>query len=225
MNLHSSGNYFMWSPGAYSLPGRVTLPRPTVGEEAFVWAASSRILTQIKQHRNLAVTPQRTGPICDVLYSAAGNSGDRLWYVNRIFAWNFEVGTSFQPNVNEAHEQTMEYANGLVELVRIAYDFGKDSQRPETKVVSTDNGDGTASFTWSRTEPVTIFYTLDGTRPDFGSEQISSGGIRLLDVPITVSETTKVNWFAIDSAGNIENNYDPSGHANNYNKATVKVGG
>jgi hypothetical protein len=225
MNLHSSGNYFMWSPGAYSLPGRITLERPTVGEEAFFWAASSRILTEIKQHRNLAVTPQRTGPICDVLYSAAGNSGDRLWYVNRIFAWNFEVGTSFQPNWTEAHNETMEFSNGLLELVRIARDYGKDSQRPETKLTSTDNGDGTASFTWARTEPVTIFYTLDGTRPTFASEQISSGGIRLLDVPITVSETTKVNWFAIDSAGNIENNYDPSGNAQNFNKGVVKVGG
>ena len=30
MNLHSSGNYFMWSPGAYALPGRVSAPRPTL---------------------------------------------------------------------------------------------------------------------------------------------------------------------------------------------------
>ena len=83
MNLHSSGNYFMWSPGSYSLPGRITLPRPTVGQEAFFYAASNRMLSEIKRYRNMAVTPARTGPICDVLYSAAGNSGDRLWYVNK----------------------------------------------------------------------------------------------------------------------------------------------
>ena len=97
MNLHSSGNYFMWSPGSYPLPGRITAPRPTLDEESFFWGASARILTAIKRHRNMAVTPARTGPISDVLYSAAGNSGDMLWYKYRIFAWNFEVGTSFQP--------------------------------------------------------------------------------------------------------------------------------
>ena len=46
---HSSGNYFMWSPGAYRLPGRITLPRPTVGQEAFFWASSNRMLTEIKR--------------------------------------------------------------------------------------------------------------------------------------------------------------------------------
>ncbi|HSK15898.1 MAG TPA: M14 family zinc carboxypeptidase, partial [Gaiellaceae bacterium] len=80
MNLHSSGNYFMWSPGSYATPGRISAPRPTLAEESFFWGASSQILTAIKRHRGLSVTPARTGPISDVLYSAAGNSGDMLWY-------------------------------------------------------------------------------------------------------------------------------------------------
>ena len=93
MNLHSSGNYFMWSPGAYALPDRISAPRPTLAQESAFWGASARILTAIKRHRNMAVTPARTGPISDVLYSAAGNSGDMLWYKYGIYAWNFEVGT------------------------------------------------------------------------------------------------------------------------------------
>ena len=40
MNIHSSGNYFMWSPGAYIVPGRESLPRPTLGQESFFWYAS-----------------------------------------------------------------------------------------------------------------------------------------------------------------------------------------
>ena len=42
MNIHSFGNYFMWSPGAYQVPGRTTLPRPSFGTEAFFWSASHR---------------------------------------------------------------------------------------------------------------------------------------------------------------------------------------
>jgi hypothetical protein len=224
MNLHSSGNYFMWSPGAYTLPDRVTLPRPTVGEEAFFWGASHRILTEIKRHRNLAVTPERTGPIADVLYSAAGNSGDRLWYVNRLFAWNFEVGMSFQPAWPEAHNEVMEFSNGLMELVRVAYDFGKDHQRPKTQIqTAPGTTPGTVDVTFTRTEPVSIFYTLDGSRPTFASEQIQSAGIRQLDGALTLSSPTTIKWFSVDQAGNIENGYNPESGAANYNEAFVSI--
>ncbi len=138
MNLHSSGNYFMWSPGSYAIPNRISAPRPTLEQEGFFWGSSSRILTEIKKHRGLSVTPARTGPISDVLYSAAGNSGDMLWYKHGIYAWNFEVGTSFQPPFEgtptggSALQESQEFSNGLVELMRVAYDFGKDKTRPES---------------------------------------------------------------------------------------------
>jgi hypothetical protein len=225
MNLHSSGNYFMWSPGSYVLDGRVTLPRPTVGEEAFFWASSNRILTEIKKYRNLAVTPARTGPIADVLYSAAGNSGDRLWYQNGIYAWNFEVGFSFQPGWEEAHAETMEFSNGLMELMRVAYDFGKDNRRPDTAAVFTAADEpGMVEVDFDRSEPVTIFYTLDGSRPTFASAQLVSAGIRELDETLTVADGTVIHWFSIDAAGNIEDNYNPDGRGRNYNAATATAG-
>ena len=37
-NIHSYGGYFMWSPGAYIVPGRVTLPTPNIGIEAYFFA-------------------------------------------------------------------------------------------------------------------------------------------------------------------------------------------
>ena len=91
MNTHSSGNLFMWSPGAYIVPGRIPLPRPDLGTETFFWAASTHILSEIKRHRNMAVEPGATGPVIDVLYSAAGNSGDMMYYKHGLFAWNFET--------------------------------------------------------------------------------------------------------------------------------------
>ena len=226
MNLHSSGNYFMWSPGAYSVPGRITLPRPDPGEEAYFYQASNRILTAIKDYRGLSVTPARTGPIADVLYSAAGNSGDRLWYVNHIFAWNFEVGTSFQPNWDEAHAETMEFSNGLEELMRVAYDWSRDISPPKSRLLpgeGTYSGPVEMSFV-TPSEPAIVYYTLDGSRPDFNSRRLVSEGARQGAAPITISATTTVNWFSVDMAGNVEQYYDPGNPvSNNYRSETVVI--
>ncbi|PZG02726.1 M14 family metallopeptidase [Micromonospora deserti] len=219
MNLHSSGNYFMWSPGAYASPGRVSAPRPTLAEESAFWGASSRILTAIKRHRNLAVTPARTGPISDVLYSAAGNSGDMLWYKYGIYAWNFEVGTSFQPQWDEAHAETMEFANGLVELMRVARDFDKDHTRPESGLsVTPSSTPGMVDVTFDVSEPAAIFYTLDRSAPTYSSTRYGSAGIREGGETLTVGAGTTIHWFSVDSAGNVENNYTPDGGGRNYRK-------
>ncbi|HEX2771652.1 MAG TPA: M14 family metallopeptidase, partial [Micromonosporaceae bacterium] len=222
MNLHSSGNYFMWSPGAYALPGRVSAPRPTLAEESFFWGASSRILTAIKRHRNMAVTPARTGPISDVLYSAAGNSGDMLWYKYRIYAWNFEVGTSFQPAWDEAHDETIEFANGLVELMRVARDFDKDQTRPETALsVSPSSTPGMVSVRFDVSEPAAVFYTLDGGTPTYASTLYASAGIREGAETLNLRVGTKIHWFSVDAAGNVENNYTPNGSGKNFRKGVA----
>lgn len=219
MNLHSSGNYFMWSPGAYALPDRTSAPRPSLADESFFWGASSRILTAIKQHRNMAVTPARTGPISDVLYSAAGNSGDMLWYKYGIYAWNFEVGTSFQPQWDEAHDETMEFANGLVELMRVARDYASDKKRPEsTLTVAPSSTPGMVNVTFDVSEPAAVFYTLDGAAPTYESTLYGSAGVREGGETLTVPAGTRVNWFSVDAAGNVENNYQPDGNGKNYRK-------
>ncbi len=227
MNLHSSGNYFMWAPGAYIVPGRITLPRPDPGEEAYFYVAAERIETAIKAYRGLSVTPARTGPVADVLYSAAGNSGDQLWYANHIFAWDFEVGTSFQPNWDEAHAETMEFSNGLEELMRVAYDWSKDNSPPKSRLLP---GEGTyagpveASFA-TPSEPAIIYYTLDGSRPTYANSlRLVSEGPRQGAAPITISATTTVNWFSVDVAGNVELGYNPDNpNANNYHSETIVI--
>ncbi|WBB50885.1 M14 family metallopeptidase [Verrucosispora sp. WMMA2044] len=224
MNLHSSGNYFMWSPGSYALPGRVSAPRPTLAEESLFWGASSRILTAIKRHRNLAVTPARTGPIADVLYSAAGNSGDMLWYKYGIYAWNFEVGTSFQPDWQEAHAETMEFANGLTEMLRVARDFDTDRKRPRSSLsVRASATPGMVDVTFSTSEPAAVFYTLDRSRPTYASTLYGSAGIREGGETLTIPVGTTVHWFSVDAAGNVERNYKPDGRGNNHNKQKVKA--
>jgi hypothetical protein len=236
MNIHSHGGYFMWSPGAYDT-NRNTLPRPTAGEEAFYWGASEHILKKIQDHRGTVIRPTRTGPIPDVLYSAAGNSADYLWYEKGIYTWNFEVGAQlwdssrntwesvgFQPAYEEGHEEAMEFANGLIGLFEVAYQHSKDKQPPVSKI---NPGKGTfseaveASFELS--EPATIYYTLDGSRPTFESEKIQLSGTREPAEKLLIDQTTTINWFTIDPAGNVEKNYNPLGKGNNYNTATIKI--
>ena len=217
MNIHSTGNYFMWSPGAYTVPGRISLPRPTLGEESYFWASSVRILEAIKGYRGLVVTPRRTGPIVDVLYSAAGNSGDRLWYANHFYAWNFEVGgAGFQPGWEEAFEETMEFSDGLIELFRVALDFSRDRHDPASWLVDT-NGNAIrkpyfkkeANLRFAYSEPATVYYTLDGSRPTYDSTLYHSAGLREPGEVLSFDDDATIKWFAVDSAGNVSRNYRP----------------
>jgi hypothetical protein len=226
MNVHSFGNYFMWSPGAYTVPSRTTLARPSFGTEAFFWAASQQILTSIKASRGTVVTPARTGPIADVLYSAAGNSGDMLYYLYGIYAWNFEVGDQgFQPPfADEGHAQALEFANGLMELFRVAHRWDTDHQRPDTTAVPGQGRyDEPVEVQFEVSEPVTIYYTTDGSRPTLASPTIESAGVREGAQTVLISHTTELKWFSVDAAGNVERSYDPNGNRENYRKALIVI--
>ena len=83
----------MWAPGSY-LPNRDEgeAVHANIGIEKYFFLAGDRILNRIKEHRNTAILPERTGPISDVLYSAAGNSADEHWYNRNVIAYSFETG-------------------------------------------------------------------------------------------------------------------------------------
>ncbi|MFI6501208.1 M14 family metallopeptidase [Nonomuraea typhae] len=136
LNVHSYGGYFMWPPGAYKFDGRVTLPRPTPSEEAYFLRSARTIEQAIAAERGTVTWPQQTGPVTDVLYSAAGNSADELWYDYGVFGWDFEVGNDlwdpatktwqpvgFQPPFEEGHKEAMEFASGLISLIGVAADY------------------------------------------------------------------------------------------------------
>ncbi|MDA0163250.1 M14 family zinc carboxypeptidase [Solirubrobacter ginsenosidimutans] len=92
INIHTHGGYFMWAPGSYVQQGRVTLPAPNIGIENYFFDVADEILSHIRSSRGTVILPQRTGPIADVLYSAAGNSADDQWYRKGIVAYSFEAG-------------------------------------------------------------------------------------------------------------------------------------
>jgi hypothetical protein len=92
-NIHSFGGYFMWAPGTY-LPdrGEGQAVHANIGVEKYFFEAGDQILNRIKEVRNTVILPERTGPIADVLYSAAGNSADEHWYNRGVIAYSFETG-------------------------------------------------------------------------------------------------------------------------------------
>ncbi len=228
MNIHSSGNYYMWSPGAYATPGRISAPRPSFGEENFFYYMADRILTEIKQQRGLSVTPARTGPIADVLYSAAGNSGDMAWYDFGIFAFSFETGTSFQPSFasgagSEAWQQMMEFSNGLVELINTAMTWSRDRYAPTSWInedISAPSA-GPVGITFDTSEAADIYYTTDGSNPTTDSAKYDFAGIREGGETLWFDTTTTIKWFSVDMAGNVEGKYDP--RRNNAKTATIVI--
>ena len=60
-NIHSSGGFFMWPPGAYK-PAREPLPYPSFGTLNFFDQTGKEVLDRIKSHRRTAILPQQTGP-------------------------------------------------------------------------------------------------------------------------------------------------------------------
>jgi hypothetical protein len=245
MNIHTFGGYFMWAPGAYKTVGREALPRPSVGVEDYFFEASDTILSRIAEHRGTVVEPGRTGPTIDVLYSAAGNSADDVWYnsVDRgtpIFAWNFEAGADrytgagasgwqtpgqFWPEFSEGFEQGMEFANGIYGLLDVAAEFQADDVAPTSKVNVTNGGwyNGAVDVEFTTSEPATVYYTTDGSRPTFDSNIVERRDVRDSAAPVRIEKTTVLRWFSVDAAGNIEGGYDPDGRGQNFQRVNIRI--
>ena len=106
-NIHSYGGYFMWAPGSYKNDGfRTTSPAPNIGVEKYFFEAGEKILRRIKDSRGTVILPERTGPIADVLYSAAGNSADDMWYRKGIISYSFETGADRMLNTSTGTSAT-----------------------------------------------------------------------------------------------------------------------
>ncbi|WP_406083759.1 M14 family metallopeptidase [Micromonospora zamorensis] len=245
MSVHSNGGQLFWQPGAYIADGRITTPRPPLGDEAFYWQSAARILSQVKAHRETVVTPENVGGSSDVLYSSAGNVREDLYYTYGIYAFGWEVGGSvynpatgdwqggsFQPEwtgnpeLVSGHAETMEYANGIMEMFRVAADWGKDKKDPTSRLIPGDGKyRGPVDVRFETSEPATIYYTTDGSRPTLESPRYAATEFREPGQVFHVTETTTFRWFSVDSAGNIEKNYDPTkkDKRNNYRTATITI--
>jgi hypothetical protein len=217
-NIHSYGGYFMWSPSAYIQTGRVTLPAPNIGVEAYFFSGANQILNRIKEERGTVVLPERTGPVADVLYSAAGNSADDQWYRRGIISYAFETGSDrfltptvqaavgFQPNfASEGGPEAMEFASGNYGLLETALQYAFDNEPPVANLTPEGGislAPMRATFQYGN-EPSVIYYTLDGSTPTTASTTWNATGPRQPGQVFLFDQTTTIQWIAQDIKGNL----------------------
>jgi hypothetical protein len=221
MNVHSSGGYFMWPPGAYKTAGRVLLPYASAGTNQYFEQTARTVLDRIKGYRGTVVLPSRTGPVADVLYSAAGNSADEAYYNHGIIGYDFEIGVQrftvggtppsggdpgFTPTfAPEGHDEGMEFANGDYALLDSALDYAKDVTAPTITPVGAGASGISATpwdLTFDQSEAADLYYTTDGTTPTTSSTVYGPDLVRGQPVPIHIGGTTTVKWLAKDFKGN-----------------------
>jgi hypothetical protein len=225
MNVHSSGGYFMWPPGAYKTDDRVLLPYASPGTNQYFEQTARTVLDRIKSYRGTVVMPARTGPVADVLYSAAGNSADEAYYTHGIIGYDFEIGAQrFTPQdagtdpgrlsdpgftppfANEGHDEGMEFANGNYALLGAALDYENDTTPPTVTPVSSTGSDispSSYSVTFDQSEAADIWYTTDGSTPTESSAHYGPNLTRGQPVPIPIVGTTTLRWLAKDFKGNV----------------------
>ena len=229
-NIHSSGGYFMWPPGAYNEEGRVPLPYPPYGTLNFFDQTGKEVLDRIKSHRGTAIRPQQTGPVVDVLYSAAGNSADEAYYANGIIGFDFEIGAQHyndtgtgpatcgpgqQPPFgltprtpacdNEGFHEAMEFASGNYGLLKEALEYSGDTTAPVVEAVSKPpNGALVSSYEvrFESDEAASIYYTTDGSTPTTASTEYKPNRARALPLALELPAGTTLKWIAHDFKGN-----------------------
>ena len=218
-NVHTYGGYFMWAPGSYIGAGRVSAPPANHGVEAYFFAAADTVLQRIADVRGSQVLPGRTGPIADVLYSAAGNGADDMWYRKGIIAYSFEAGSDrfssttsgttqsavgFMPSFStEGRFEALEFAAGNFGLFESALAYEYDNEPPQVDMSGSRFSQQPieTSFKWLN-EPSVVYYTLDGSAPTFASPKWERERLRGPGERFLFEETTTVRWLAVDVAGN-----------------------
>ncbi len=164
---------------------------PAVRHAELLRPDGKQVLDGIKSHRGLTIVPSRTGPVIDVLYSAAGNSADEAYYANGIIGYDFEIGTTYYyktrrpassppaapassrssaPTTNAVHadegfHEAMEYASGNYGMLDAAMAYSADMTAPVVTATGDSVSNTTQNVRFVSNEAASIYYTTDGSTP------------------------------------------------------------
>ena len=98
----------------------------------------------------------------------------------------------------------MEYANGVMEMFRIAADCGMDKTAATSTLLDAGQSDSPKGVRFETSEPATIYYTTDGSTPTIESPRYKQTEFREPGETLWVEQTTTFKWFSVDAAGNLE---------------------
>ena len=189
------------APGLLHPEARDAAVPADYGTLNFFDQTASHVLDRHHRPPQTAILPQKTGPVIDVLYSAAGNRADEAWYVNGIVGYDFEIGdskgyqrqlqgTGFQPcygavssrrsaptpatptSSTRATTKAWSSPTATTRCSRSALEYANDTTAP---VVGTRRDVGRQARTYSvkftTNEASSIYYTTDGSTPTTASTE------------------------------------------------------
>ena len=213
----------MWPPGRLQAGQPRAAAVPAVRHaELLRPGRRSRCSTGIKTYRGTAILPQRTGPVIDVLYSAAGNQRRRGVLQPRHHRLRLRDrrrqalhangsspatgGPGQQPPfgdstndclANEGHDEAMEFADGNygAAAVRARVRQRHDAAGRRTRP-STSDGKGTYEVRFTSNEASSIYYTTDGSTPTTASTEWKPPRARALPLPVVAAPGTTLKWIA-----------------------------
>jgi hypothetical protein len=203
---------------------RVPLPYPPYGTLNFFDQTAKNVLDGIKSHRGITIVPTQTGPVIDVLYSAAGNSADEAYYANGIIGFDFEIGTITTRTRRPASLRAAVPANrrsappptrarptrastsrwstpAVTSACSTAMAYGAARPRPSSRrLAAPANVTQNVKFTSNRRARST---TLDGSTSTTASTEWKPPRACALPLPISITDDATLKWIATDFKGNV----------------------